>query len=418
MTKESTALAIQADNSMDFYFDVQKFEQLQRAGRMFAESGLVPKHYDGNVAACSLAIVTAVGLGMNPLNFMQRSYVVNGKQGIEASLMVAIVNKSGVFSDRISYEIEHDKEGRPVACTASATIAKTGQKVSERITWDTVQKEWLSKDGSKWKTMPEHMFKYRTAAWLIRHHCPEVVFGLSTIDELMDNDPIDVTPKRGAIEDKTADNVVNLKDKIAAAKEKSNETKEAETPQSGAAERETDDAPSQSQESTDKVAPDQNGGDTGMAQVVDANPPTINEIYDTKIWPIKRVENYLGKYHPNVKIPPNGGANAKRKALRDALEAEEFAKKKQQKTPPPQPSNEGPGGLFEDEEPLPWAMSQALAKDLDRMGLDVTEAEKTIRAHFAAQGLESQLEVENRIVPIMKNWNQFQDFLTEIGLLM
>jgi hypothetical protein len=45
---------------------------------------------------------------------------------------------------------------------------------------------WLDKAGSKWKTMPEQMFKYRCAAFFARTYCPEVLNGLQTVEELRD----------------------------------------------------------------------------------------------------------------------------------------------------------------------------------------------------------------------------------------
>jgi hypothetical protein len=45
---------------------------------------------------------------------------------------------------------------------------------------------WSTKSGSKWKTMPELMLRYRAAAFLIRTTAPEIGLGLYTTDELKD----------------------------------------------------------------------------------------------------------------------------------------------------------------------------------------------------------------------------------------
>jgi len=47
---------------------------------------------------------------------------------------------------------------------------------------------WATKTGSKWKTMPELMLRYRAAAFLIRTTAPEIGLGLYTTDELRDID--------------------------------------------------------------------------------------------------------------------------------------------------------------------------------------------------------------------------------------
>jgi hypothetical protein len=45
---------------------------------------------------------------------------------------------------------------------------------------------WLDKPGSKWKTMPELMLKYRAAAFFGRLYAPEIMMGLYSADEVVD----------------------------------------------------------------------------------------------------------------------------------------------------------------------------------------------------------------------------------------
>jgi hypothetical protein len=44
----------------------------------------------------------------------------------------------------------------------------------------------MDKTGSKWKTMPELMLKYRAAAFFGRLYCPEIMMGLYSADETID----------------------------------------------------------------------------------------------------------------------------------------------------------------------------------------------------------------------------------------
>ncbi len=58
---------------------------------------------------------------------------------------------------------------------------------------------WYSKSGSKWKTLPELMLRYRAAAFFIRLYAPETTMGLHTPEELYDSgEVIDVTPVQDA----------------------------------------------------------------------------------------------------------------------------------------------------------------------------------------------------------------------------
>ena len=45
---------------------------------------------------------------------------------------------------------------------------------------------WSTKSGSKWRTMPEQMMKYRAAAFFARVYCPNVLMGFQTTDEIND----------------------------------------------------------------------------------------------------------------------------------------------------------------------------------------------------------------------------------------
>ena len=48
---------------------------------------------------------------------------------------------------------------------------------------------WLSKEGSKWKTLPELMLCYRSASFFAKIHCPEVILGMQSKQELEDSAP-------------------------------------------------------------------------------------------------------------------------------------------------------------------------------------------------------------------------------------
>ena len=45
---------------------------------------------------------------------------------------------------------------------------------------------WLTKNGSKWNSMPQQMMMYRAGAFFGRVHCPDVLMGLPLADELRD----------------------------------------------------------------------------------------------------------------------------------------------------------------------------------------------------------------------------------------
>lgn len=166
--------------------DPRAFEHMQRVAKVFAASKMVPQQYQGNVADCVIALELAHRLGVSVYMLMQASYVVHGRPGLEAKLAIALCNQRGPFKGPIQYAYTKDNKDQIVACTAHARH-KNGENVEATITAQMVKAEgWDSKPGSKWKTIPEQMYAYRAAVFLIRRVCPEVIMGMQTVDELED----------------------------------------------------------------------------------------------------------------------------------------------------------------------------------------------------------------------------------------
>lgn len=179
--------------------DTAKFEHLYRVAGIFSESTMIPDHYRKQIGNCFIAVQMAVRMGIDPFMFMQRSYVVHGKPGIEAQLAIALINTSGLFENALDYEIHcDDPDGDPFdpsyRVRAWATRKATGKVVlGPWVDWPLVEGEgWQKKEGSKWKTMPGIMFQYRAATFFGRLHCPERLAGMSTADELEDMRVVDV----------------------------------------------------------------------------------------------------------------------------------------------------------------------------------------------------------------------------------
>jgi hypothetical protein len=194
-------------------FDTARFNQAWRTSKAFADSKMVPAHFQGNTAGVFVVLHMATRMELDPFMVLQNMYMVHGKPGMETKLALALVNTRGPFANPIAWEF--DNEENPKKCTAYAFLKTTGERRSYTLEWDTVVKEkWLDKDGSKWKTLPKLMFMYRSAIFLIRTVCPEVILGLSTFDELQDIDGevVDVTPTE--VVAKMIPQTEKIKDKI------------------------------------------------------------------------------------------------------------------------------------------------------------------------------------------------------------
>ena len=103
------------------------------------------------------------------------------------NFLIATFNQCGRF-EAIKYK-ETGKKGTD----SQGIIAYTREKGSDEIIQGpevtiliAKQEGWYDKKGSKWKTMPDQMLRYRAAAWLIRTTAPEISMGLQTTDEIID----------------------------------------------------------------------------------------------------------------------------------------------------------------------------------------------------------------------------------------
>jgi hypothetical protein len=170
--------------------DTDRFNHLWRVATAFAKSDMVPQQFRGKVENCFVALQFAMRANLDPFGFLQKCYVIQGRPGIEATLAVALLQNSGMIRGTVQYQFDGDKDD--YGCTAYVTDASTGKPVwGPKVSWKVVKAEgWDKKNGSKWKTMSDMMFRYRAAMWLIRSNYPGVVLGLHSKDEL--DDMVDV----------------------------------------------------------------------------------------------------------------------------------------------------------------------------------------------------------------------------------
>lgn len=167
--------------------DSDRFAQIQRVAKLFSQSDLVPEVFRGKEANCAIALQMAFRMRIDPMMLMQSMYVVHGRPGIEAKLAIALMNQRGPFTGPLQWK--NSGEGADREWTCYATHRVTGEVCSMTVTWAMVMAEgWADKAGSKWKTIPDLMGRYRSAAWLGRVYCPEVLLGLPFDDELRDSD--------------------------------------------------------------------------------------------------------------------------------------------------------------------------------------------------------------------------------------
>lgn len=167
--------------------DAQAFDLVQRQGKALMTSTLVPKDYQGNLGNCLIALEMSARMGIPTLMVMQNLYIVHGRPGWSSTFLIASINQCGRFT-ALRYEEEGDSGSDNYRVRAWANEKSSGERLNGTwITWAMVKAEgWLNKSGSKWKTMPDQMFKYRAAAFWQRAYAPEISMGFLTKEEAED----------------------------------------------------------------------------------------------------------------------------------------------------------------------------------------------------------------------------------------
>lgn len=165
------------------------FALTQREATALANSTLVPKEFQGNVANTLIALNLARRIGADPLMVMQNLDVIHGRPSFRATFLIACLNQCGRFTP-LRYRITG--EGKDRTCVAIANDMKTGEEYEgPPVSIQMAHEEgWATKNGSKWKTMPDLMLRYRAAAFFARTTAPEVAMGLYTSDELEEMRPV------------------------------------------------------------------------------------------------------------------------------------------------------------------------------------------------------------------------------------
>ncbi len=169
----------------------RQFELVKAMGDYYAQSTVLPTVYQKNPANCAIAINMAARMGADPLMVMQNLFIVHGNPAWSSKFLIGCINTCGRFQP-LEYEGNGknvNDQGFAIRCVgyAKSDTKKQSPLKGTWITWKMVNAEgWASKPGSKWKSMPEQMFRYRAAAFWQRTYAPEISLGLMTQEEAED----------------------------------------------------------------------------------------------------------------------------------------------------------------------------------------------------------------------------------------
>lgn len=184
----STELQIQSPQQNTAFANIEGFEAAQRMAVALVSSDLVPDQFKGKdkIGNALIALELSQRIGASPMAVMQNLNIIHGRPSWSSTFIIAALNSCGRFSP-IRFRVEGT--GDSTTCVAWAYDKSTGEVLEGPASSIAMAKAegWMSKNGSKWKTMPDLMLRYRAAAFFGRLYAPDILSGMQTAEEIRDN---------------------------------------------------------------------------------------------------------------------------------------------------------------------------------------------------------------------------------------
>tara|TARA_R100000278_G_scaffold84102_2_gene64435 strand:- start:58 stop:669 length:612 start_codon:yes stop_codon:yes gene_type:complete len=192
MTSEITTQIAEDESSI--YKNTDSFEFAQRQAKSLCESDLVPKSYQGQkgLPNCLVAIEMSKRMKLSPLTVMQNLNVIHGTPTWSAQFITSQILGCGRFTN-FDYLVKGEGDTLEVQCVAKRLEDQKlvkGTTVSMRM----ARLEGWTRN-SKYQSMPELMLRNRAATFFGRQYIPDLLLGVQTSEEVVDIQPVDVTPE-------------------------------------------------------------------------------------------------------------------------------------------------------------------------------------------------------------------------------
>jgi hypothetical protein len=195
MSENTTAIAPFEENTQplvagNIWDNPSAFNVALRMANAMAASTIIPKDYQGNASNTLIAIEMASRLGTSPMQVMQNLFVINGRPSWSSQYIIAVINSSKKYKHELKFELTGT--GDNMQCYAWTTD-RDGKEIRGPIISMQMAKDegWVQKNGSKWKTMPEVMIRYRAASFFGRLYCSDMIMGIYSQEEVYELDESD-----------------------------------------------------------------------------------------------------------------------------------------------------------------------------------------------------------------------------------
>lgn len=162
---------------------VDSMGQAMEVAKLMSVSGsAVPKHLRGNPGACLAVAVQGWEWGINPFAIANKSYEVSDRLAYESALYHAVLNRRAPIKGRVKMQFEGG-EGQSRKCRVWAELSD-GSGIVEYTSpnFGSIN----PKNSPLWKNDPDQQLFYFSVRAFARRHFPDVMMGISTVDEMQD----------------------------------------------------------------------------------------------------------------------------------------------------------------------------------------------------------------------------------------
>ena len=192
MTSEITTQSVEGESSI--YKNTDSFEFAQRQAKSLCESNLVPISYQGQkgLPNCLVALEMSKRMNLSPLTVMQNLNIIHGRPTWSAQFISSQIMGCGRF-ENFDYLVKGEGETLEVQCIAKR-IADQKLVKGTAVSMKMARLEGWTKNP-KYNSMPELMLRNRAATFFGRQYIPDLLLGVQTSEEVVDIQPLDVTPE-------------------------------------------------------------------------------------------------------------------------------------------------------------------------------------------------------------------------------
>lgn len=168
-----------SSNVIEIENEEREFSLAERKSKAYASSAMIPQHLR-DLGSMMILNQMSKDYNLPALTLAQNIFMIKGKVGMSGQLVIALINKSGMYD----FDLEWEEREKPWGVRAIAYKNKRkviGIWVDDKMI---LENQWERNEN--WRTNKDLMARYRSATYFGRLNCPAVLMGLQTDDEIID----------------------------------------------------------------------------------------------------------------------------------------------------------------------------------------------------------------------------------------